>query len=1234
MNTTRLAKIPFVIALIFMLHSCATFQPQYTVIQLPNMVNEQQTEHTFFIAGGIGSMNADSDDKALDLLKGQLAVAKENSTMLFIGNNISEEEDNWERDKSLVVQQLQLVKDFKGNTIFIPGNNEWKSYNTNKIEKVEDYLKEIDSARVSIMPNNVCPVEHKIINDKLDLIVIDSKWFISNWSRIKNINKKCTNIVTRRRFMEELEGYINDAQGKNVVIAMHHPVFSNGKFAGKDTFKSSMTPVPIVGSILNGMADLGGFDPDRLNSIRYNYLRIAVTKLAKASDRVTIVSGHEESQQYLEGGDIHQIISGALNSKTATKIGQGRINTIGGSLPYKGRFTYGEKGFAKLEYFKDGSSKVTFITAGNLTNSFSVLPELDQPTNSTNFPVITEKSRTAQIIDETSKLERSGFYKFLWGERYRKYFGTSVSAPIAMLDTLYGGVKVTKEGGGHQSYSIRLEGKNGKEYSMRSLRKNALKFLRFKIPGIAYTSDDYDDTFTEEVVSDFFTTAHPYMQLVINPLAKAVNVNHSSPELLYIPKQESLGYLNEEFGNELYYIEERPSDEQMNFKGYRRIIDERGKVKDFESTTDMFEKIKSDESYTIDQRDFIRARIFDFLIGDWDRHQDQWRWVEYEKEDGDKEFLPIPRDRDNAFPKFDGNAMKLIKAIVPASRPWQTYGPKIKNVKWLANSGNQVDRVLLTKYGSKIWEEEAKFIQKNLTKEKIEIAFLKLPKEVRDATSEEIQKNLQLRLLDLPKYAKEYSEYLDRTVALHGTEKDDKIEVKRLADGKTQVVLKRLLSDSPNEIMYDRTFDPKLTKEIWIYGLGDDDHFEVTGEEKSKIKVRLIGGYGEDIYNVTNSKGVRVYDWIHEDLKFENKKPIHQLTDVYRTNTFHWRFFEENSTIVKPNIGFRSDDGFYLGLTDTYINNGFNGSKFRQKHSLMANYYFKFNAVELGYGGIFANVIPKWKLELNGYYTNDRFSNNFFGIGNESVNDEDTRDRDFYRARMQKVRFSAGIAYHTLRFKALYESFRLEEIPDRLFIPANLSPEIFGSQNYVGGETSALYKNADAVDFPAKSIILGLTMGYKANTSIKENKFGYFKFKTGFSHKLIPSGNLVFGTLAEINTNFGNDYFFYHAPSLGGNNGLRGFRDERFSGKTYLYQTSDLRWRIKRFITAVAPITIGAYVGFDYGRVWTPNESSNIWHTSQGIGVWASGYNFLTFNAGYFNSVENNIFQVGFGFEF
>ncbi|WP_343487332.1 ShlB/FhaC/HecB family hemolysin secretion/activation protein [Allomuricauda sp. d1] len=1210
--------------------SCATLKEQRIVRDSP--ATEKSPTHTFFIAGGLGNAENNFNPQLLEAFKTQLQQSGANSTVIFTGDNITPEEQNWEADKALLNKHLNLVNEFKGNTIFIPGNNEWKAYDADKVERVEDFVKDIDKDDIKFFPENACPIEHKVINENLDLILIDSKWFITNWSRVEDINQKCTDIVTRRRFAEELEDKINDAQDKNILIAMHHPVFSNGMYAGNISAKQHLVPLPVLGTLWQGINDLGAFDPDHLNSRRYNYLRILVSALAQQSDRITIVSGHEESLQYLTGGDIHQIISGSLGSKDRTNRNNGRITAIGGSLEFKGKYTRGTQGFAKLDYFGDGSSKVTFFREDDFKNGITmdVLSKKEAWQGPDSYAKSQKTTKTDKVLQNPEAYEKSGFHKFLWGDRYRAYFGKEVTAPVVYLDTLYGGLKVTKEGGGHQSFSLRLEDENGRQYAMRSLRKSALKFLKFQIPAIAYNQEEYRDTWAEEVVSDFFTSAHPYMQLVINPLAKAVGINHSDNDLFYVPKQETLGQFNETYGDELYFIERRPSEEQANYKGYRRTFDESGKVEDYESTTDMLEKIKSDESYVVDERNYIRARIFDFLIGDWDRHQDQWRWIEYETNNDTKEFMPIPRDRDNAFPRFDGAALKVVKLFVPTARRWQTFDAEFDNIKWLAMAGNGLDRTLTTRHGIKTWEEEALAIKNQLEQTDIEKAFEKLPAAIQDSTAKRIQRALLARLEQLPKVAKEYAEYLNRTVAIKGTEKDDLFEIEHLPDGSTKVVVKRILTDEKNPVFYERVFRADETKELLVYGLGDDDRFVVSGDLPS-LKIRLIGGYGEDVYDIQNTKRVKIFDWKHEKIVFEDKTPSKQLSDLYKTNSFHWRYFKPDTQVLLPTLGFRTDDGVFLGAKYTYNKNGLNGNPFRQQHSLAANYYFTFKALEMQYSGAWGNIFPNWNFIVDGYYTSDLYARNFFGLGNETMNNEDALDIDFYRARLRQLKASVGIQFHTLKIRALYESFSTAEVENRLFTPANLGEEVFNTQHFAGGEVSLYYKRDDARDFPAKSIYMGLTTGYKFNLDLEENRFGYAHIKLGAQHKLISSGSLALAAEAAYYTNIGpNEVFFYHAPALGGANGLRGFRDERFSGNSYFYQSTDLRLRLKQYVTAVSPVTIGMFGGFDYGRVWAKNEDSNTWHTSQGGGLWISSLKALTFSLGYFNSKENNLIQVGF----
>ena len=523
-------------------------------------------------------------------------------------------------------------------------------------------------------------------------------------------------------------------------------------------------------------------------------------------------------------------------------------------------------------------------------------------------------------------------------------------------------------------------------------------------------------------------------------------------------------------------------------------------------------------------------------------------------------------------------------------------------------------------------------IQKGITNEVIEDAFKRLPESVQDETSAYIKESLQQRLKTLDQVAVAYAEFLNKIVTIRGTEKDDIFTISRLENGQTKVEVKHNLSDEQDEVFFTRTFSDEDTKELWIYGLGDDDIFKISGDETSKTKLKLIGGYGKDAYDIRNKKRVTVFDWEHEKIEFENLEPSTRLTNNYTTNTYHFTYFNYNTNVLAPTLGFRTDDGFFLGASNTYTKNGLNGNSFRQKHTLSANYFFQFNAVQLGYSGIYGNVMPGWNLELDAFYANDRYINNFFGFGNESVNNENELGRDYYRARIRQFKASAGLAFYSLRLKTLFESFKVAETPQRLFTPGNVTPEVFENQSYGGVELTGEYDRDDAGDFPSKAIYIGFSAGYKANLNLGSNKFGYASLKLGFDHKLVPSGALVYSTMAEYKTLLDNKtVFFYHTPSIGGMNGLRGFRDERFTGKSYLYQSSDLKLRLKRYVTAVSPVTVGMYGSFDYGRVWVPDQNSNIWHTSQGGGFWISSLKALTFNIGYFNSKESNLIQVGFG---
>ena len=167
-----------------------------------------------------------------------------------------------------------------------------------------------------------------------------------------------------------------------------------------------------------------------------------------------------------------------------------------------------------------------------------------------------------------------------------------------------------------------------------------------------------------------------------------------------------------------------------------------------------------------------------------------------------------------------------------------------------------------------------------------------------------------------------------------------------------------------------------------------------------------------------------------------------------------------------------------------------------------------------------------------------------------------------------------------------------------------------------------------------------LKLGYTSNLENSSN-FSYFIPAISFNYKLISSGNLVLATKVKSHFNFGDDYEFYQAATIGGNDGLRGFRNQRFTSKNSFYHSSDIRWNLRKIKTSFAPLSIGIYGGFDYGKVWgeenftiNPTLTIKNWNNSYGGGVFFNIADMLAGNIAAFNSTDGLRIAFKLGFDF
>jgi len=1224
---------------ILLVLGCATQKAKYAN-EVKNIESRSDKPvHSFYLIGDAGKSPSDGMNNTLSLFKTELSKADKNSTAIFLGDNIypaglpkkSAQPDAYKKAKHQLDAQLETLENFKGNPIFIPGNHDWYSNGLEGLERQEKYIeKKLESKKV-FYPRSGCPIDKINVSNDIVILAIDTEWFLTDWDKHPEINKDCE-IKSREKFFEELEGLIKKNASKTTLIALHHPMFSYGVHGGQFTAKQQLypakakIPMPILGSVASVLRKTGGVSIADMNNKHYGKLKGRLVTLAQYSEKVILVSGHEHSLQYIVENNTPQIVSGSGAKNGATRLMNGS------------KFSYGGKGFAKLDVFKDGSSQVRFYGAdakGNKTEIFAteVLSVDKKSTQKAYGNQFSGTTKAAVYTDE--EVEKSGFFKSVWGERYRKYYGTKVSAPNVNLDTLFGGLTPIRKGGGHQSKSLRLKNKEGKEYVMRALRKSAELYLQSMAFKEQYIVGDFENTFTDKILMDFYTGAHPYAPFTIGDLSDAVGIYHTNPTLYYIPKQDALGGYNDHFGDELYMIEERVSSghgDQSSFGNANEII----------STDDLIKKLRKDDDNKVDAKLYLRSRLFDMAIGDWDRHTDQWRWAEFDQ--GKKTvYRPIPRDRDQAFSIMsDGALLNIATRIVPGLRIMEGFQENIRNVKGYNSSPKtyMLDLLVLKETTLQQWKKELEYLQQNLTEEVIDNAFLNFPEEVRDETVTNIKKTLLKRLGNMNADVEKYYGILNKNSIVTGTDKDDSFTITRMDRGETLVEGHQIKKGKKGELFFSKVFRPRHTKEIWIYGLDDDDEFSVKGDGDAKIKVRLIGGHNNDIYDIQNSKKVVIYDHKTKKNTLKNTKGARvKLTEDYETNTYRPLNVHSSVNQIIPTIGSNPDDGLKIGFVNTYIHNGFRQNPFTSKHTVNANYYFATNGMEYGYAGEFANVFENWNLELETRFTTSNFSENFFGFGNETQNNDEALGMDYNRVKLEQTFIKPSFVWHgyngaKVKLGASYDIREVDETTDRFVNTFYVANDKEIRKKFLGAHAMYAYENSDNAAFPTLGMALSLEAGYKSSLGDNRQEYSYFIPSLSFDYKLIPSGQLVLATKWKAHFNMGDGFEFYQAATIGANDGPRSYRNQRFSGKKMYYQNTDLRLNLKKIRTRLLPMSLGLYTGFDYGRVWQKNEDSDQWHTSYGGGFFLNAADMLSARLALFygNDGARLSFGVGFGF--
>lgn len=1246
--------------------ACATTEPLYS----PEALGWQEQKpapdnnilYTVYLIGDVGAPDLEGEPSLLLMRRMMMETGMQSAT-IFLGDNVYMNglpaPDRFDREVSekRLNAQLDILKGYPGEKYMIPGNHDWNHSGRGGLEAVtreQRYVNEyLTDENIVVggdfyVPGDGCPGPYEVrLSDNLVLIALDSEWWLHPFNRPYGDNSNC-GAATEEEMLVQVEDIIRKNSGDDILVVAHHPLMTRGEHGGFFTFKDHLfpltmlydwmyLPLPVIGSIYPFARRYGGILQD-IPHPRYQAYISGLLDIFAKYDNVTYAAGHEHALEYFKYNNLPHIVSGSGCKTDYVKPGGGAS------------YVHKVKGFVQVDYHENGEVWGTFWAP---TDDKGEKGEIMYRTL-----MYTKKPREGEprIVDNTNYADstitlaaNTGFkagklQTKLLGQHYRSAWAQPVQVPTLDMQNQFGGLTPYQQGGGKQTQALKVRNPEAKEYTLRSVNKD---------PTMALPSY-LRETAVNTLLRDQISAQHPYGALIIPPLADAAGVYHTNPQLVYIPNTPYLRQYRGEFSNMLAYLEEDPDENHEETASL-------GNAENLVGTDKVLEELKDDNDNEVDQQEYVRARLFDMLIGDWDRHEGQWRWVEQEKLGKGDLYIPVPEDRDQAFFKADG----LLPWL--ATRKWgirniRSFEHEFRDIVGLNLSGLTLDRTLSAKVTREQWLQIAEDIKASMSDEVIAEAMTRWPEPIRELDAAEIADKLRSRREELPQAAAAYYDFLAQYVDISGSDKHERFLINRLNDEELEVIGYK--TSKEGEVMkelYRRTFYTSETKEIRIYGMGGNDAFIVSGDVDKSIVVRIIAGDDADTVTDTSrvsglQKHTIVYD-TEEGNTFAFGPETKDKTEPYdEVNLYDRDNYRIDYLGPRLSAEYNVEDGLFLGAGLLYRTYGFRKNPYAAEHLLEGNFAFRTDSYNLKYRGDFRDVLDEWNLTVDAQLQGPQFQRNFYGIGNETEQ-ADNRDDSYYRVRYERLMASATLYRQPLEFVKFgigptYDRFELEYPQGENFLleqarAGNLregtydtEKGAFNVQHYGGVRAFA---NLDVIG--GGSTGANPRIGMRWHNSISYNHqlggegLSFTRLSSEFRFYITPNFPFTLTWAGRIGAarNYG-DYRFYQANTLGGTENLRGYRRTRFAGRSSVFANGEARVQVLERNFYLVPAKLGVLAFADAGRVYADGEPEGAFfrgmHVGYGGGLWVDLLNRSVFSLSYGIGEDEDLVMLNFGFFF
>ena len=1183
-----------------------------------------------FLVGDAGELLGNKQP-VVDWIKQHADMNDEKTTVLFLGDNIyplglpMEGEPTYAESKKILDAQLDLVKGKKARAFFVLGNHDWKNGKLGGWQQArnqEDYINRLEQPNIQALPRDGCPGPIAVeLSDKVVTVFIDSQWFLFVHDK-PGPGSTCL-AKTPEEFATELREIIAMHPNQLLVVVMHHPLYTYGVHGGDYGWKEHLfpltaaypnlwIPLPVIGSIYPISRGIFGSLQDVRHPLYRNMVDIIETAMKQHPNPVH-VAGHEHSLQMVMHDSIPYVVSGS-----GINLSRVKEKNRKGTLLFS---SVSEQGLAMLEVRKSGAVEVKFYTTGSadlahpvFTHQLDTVKVVPEKISKDSIPVLPD----SVAVVANPKLKGNGWKKLFMGKNYRKEWTTPVKVKVLDLSREQGGLTPEKQGGGKQTRSLRVEDKSGKEWSLRSIQK----FPEAVIP------PDLRSPFAVDIIEDGISASYPYASLSTGVLAQAANVPSLQRKLMYIPDDPRLGRFRSTFKNTLVVMEERKPD------GVGKTYD----------TDELVLRLAKDNDDHVDQKAVLDARLLDNFYMDLDRHEGQWNWATKDTGKG-KIYYPIPKDQDQSFYTNQGIIPWFARQpnMVPEL---QGFRAKARNIKTFNRAARNFDRFFLNELDDQTWSRHIDTFLSKMTDPVIESIAARQPREVRDYHMDGIIKTLKEKRRFFKDDMMEYYRFISKAVNIVGTNQKELFTIDKTAGGKTHVVVNKI--DKEGRIsskIYDREFDPSVTKELRIYGLEDNDSFVVKGGA-SPIKIRIVGGPGKDDFvNEGDGGKVVVYDVTFEENKFSGNVGglRRKLSADPRNNEYSRIFYKYN--IFDPGlvVAYNVDDGVFLGGKFRYTVQGFRKDPYAAEHELAVGHSLRTSSWFFRYQADVVRVFGNSDLLLRTEVRAPINVTNFFGYGNNTVLNTD--EVLYFRSRYNIVNVSALIRRQFQSWLRVYygPTFQYFKLPrqenEGKFINNTglngLDPAtLYLPKTYAGAEATLEINSKNNQLIPTRGFVLDAGVRQLFGLNNQSHTLTQLRWDMSIFASFVPRSVYVFATRFGYYRNFGT-FEFPQANYLSGTENLRGYRKNRFAGRTMLFNNSELRFKLANFNTYLFPGSLGVLFFHDIGRVWADNQQSEKWHNGYGGGLWIAPVQRVVVTASLAHSKEEKLLPyVSLGFRF